>query len=653
MRLTWRAPDIVEIVSGPAGYTSASYPVNISNYIVSGARALRFPTTVPGSYTFRAFYTAPNCTEPTTVEFTENILPVRFSDFTIQQGATCGVSSIDYNFNYNPTPSSSATISAAVLQRKNGNNWDDISTATAGIKSGSFNNIDVAGTYRVRIQKVYSTFYAATAICAGQYEYSNELVVTGSSFPTFTEAYGMFCAASENSKVIVVGGQNGRPWPQGYKYKITHFNRTPYNQVQGHDPSYLDYDFRQTFTLPDGTYTFSLLDICDNEISRELDITALAAPVVRNTSICENGQSGLVLSVDAFEQIGYQWFKVVGTKDAFDDENPDDLLVSTTADLTFFPLTTANEGEYYIRITSPGLSCTPLDIPYTLTTDVAPEAGTSNYSCNGGTPYKVHVSDEQFSLNALLNNDGQKGGTWTAAAGTVSTGWSGSTFTPSQSQDGTFNFTYTVEGVSADACNNVPQSSVCVSIVLTSEPLPVTLRSFEVKPVTENGNAGNSGAVVANWSTTEEVNALMFEVERSGDSRNWLHVGSVNAHGDISTPKEYSFTDISPLSGTSYYRLKMVDKDYTYEYSYIRSVERAEGQSVYPNPATTGYITVEAARNAQKLEIFNPEGQLVQRMANGEINEKLNVAHLPTGLYIIRVHAASGSISTHKVFIFN
>ena len=69
----------------------------------------------------------------------------------------------------------------------------------------------------------------------------------------------------------------------------------------------------------------------------------------------------MTLSVDAFGQIGYQWFKVVGTTD-----DADDILVSTSNDLKFASYTADNAGEYYIRLSMPGVACQIADIPYTL-----------------------------------------------------------------------------------------------------------------------------------------------------------------------------------------------------------------------------------------------------------------------------------------------
>src|SRR2546425_4467281 len=50
---------------------------------------------------------------------------------------------------------------------------------------------------------------------------------------------------------------------------------------------------------------------------------------------------------------------------------------------------------------------------------------------------------------------------------------------------------------------------------------------------------------------------------RSIDSRNFSAIGNVIA-GNNSNTNNYSFTDILPLQGKAYYRLKMIDRDGQY-----------------------------------------------------------------------------------------
>jgi hypothetical protein len=74
------------------------------------------------------------------------------------------------------------------------------------------------------------------------------------------------------------------------------------------------------------------------------------------------------------------------------------------------------------------------------------------------------------------------------------------------------------------------------------------------------------------WRTGQETNFEMFVVERSSDGSRFLPVGTVEPQGSYSN---YQYTDVSPLAQSSrvfFYRLKMLDKDQSFDYSVVREV---------------------------------------------------------------------------------
>ncbi len=88
------------------------------------------------------------------------------------------------------------------------------------------------------------------------------------------------------------------------------------------------------------------------------------------------------------------------------------------------------------------------------------------------------------------------------------------------------------------------------------------------------------------WNTSNEINATFYEVERSVDGRTFATIGSVAAR-NTSGSNHYDLVDLNPLSGVTYYRLKMTDKDGTFRYSKVVVVNtRLRGVvAIYPNPA--------------------------------------------------------------------
>ncbi|WP_146202213.1 hypothetical protein [Dyadobacter jejuensis] len=110
---------------------------------------------------------------------------------------------------------------------------------------------------------------------------------------------------------------------------------------------------------------------------------------------------------------------------------------------------------------------------------------------------------------------------------------------------------------------------------LKSVPLPVTLISFTATKV--SGGAERSTALLI-WQTSSEVNSDRFDIERSQDGKKWSSIGNVAAGGDKSSNTNYSFIDKTPTydrtrPGENLYRLKMIDKDGTFAYSRIQSLD--------------------------------------------------------------------------------
>ncbi len=114
----------------------------------------------------------------------------------------------------------------------------------------------------------------------------------------------------------------------------------------------------------------------------------------------------------------------------------------------------------------------------------------------------------------------------------------------------------------------------------TTTTLPVQLVQFIA---TKN----DDGSVKVSWATSQEQNSDFYDVERSGDQADWSSIGTVKAKGFSSTTSNYFLTDKTPLSGTGYYRLKMVDLDGKYKYSPTVTVSTDKNSVplvIYSNP---------------------------------------------------------------------
>lgn len=84
----------------------------------------------------------------------------------------------------------------------------------------------------------------------------------------------------------------------------------------------------------------------------------------------------------------------------------------------------------------------------------------------------------------------------------------------------------------------------------------------------------NNGSNILQWKTASEINSSHFIIQRSADGVNFDNISSVTATGYSSSLRSYSFTDYTLHSAINYYRLIMVDKDNSKEYSNIVFVKQ-------------------------------------------------------------------------------
>ncbi len=142
-------------------------------------------------------------------------------------------------------------------------------------------------------------------------------------------------------------------------------------------------------------------------------------------------------------------------------------------------------------------------------------------------------------------------------------------------------------------------------------------------------------AVQLKWSTESESNAGYFELQRSADGRNFSNIGLVSAR-NLATRNNYTFDDAQPLSGTSFYRLKMVDADGSFKYSGIVKITSSGIQpfEIFPNPVKDVF-TVSGMRNNEVLRLMDASGkELLRRMATG-MSLTIDISQYPTGVYYL------------------
>lgn len=149
------------------------------------------------------------------------------------------------------------------------------------------------------------------------------------------------------------------------------------------------------------------------------------------------------------------------------------------------------------------------------------------------------------------------------------------------------------------------------------------------------------------WLTSSEVNSDFFGIEKSMDGIVFTEIGMVPAQGFSSSPHNYLFYDESPLPGTQYYRLRMVDFDGTFEYSNITAINIDGSQFhnivVYPNPADIFFnVEIIAATDTEIMcRLYDMSGRTVsqstQTITTGKNIFQLDATLLTKSMYLLAI----------------
>ena len=158
---------------------------------------------------------------------------------------------------------------------------------------------------------------------------------------------------------------------------------------------------------------------------------------------------------------------------------------------------------------------------------------------------------------------------------------------------------------------------------------------------------------LCHWSTASELNNDYFMVQRSADSETWSDIGFIDGNGTTTSERHYSFKDLQPLPGTSYYRIRQTDYNGTTDHSDIRSVKKTFGGTIsaYPNPSTD-ILTLTPWKISNTVKMMESGGREVLIQCNDQ--GQINVRQLTSGTYILEVtDHESGEIQRLPVMVSN
>ena len=161
--------------------------------------------------------------------------------------------------------------------------------------------------------------------------------------------------------------------------------------------------------------------------------------------------------------------------------------------------------------------------------------------------------------------------------------------------------------------------------------------------------------ILIKWSTASEIENAYFVLEKSTNLSNWKVVARLHGAGNSSIPKTYHLYDEKPNEGTSYYRLKLIDKYGKETFSNIININLLDevlSVQIFPNPSdkviTLKNLTPVKNDGNNLIEIFNSLGSQVKMVEMGSADSQtINVEDLVPGVYYLK----SGNSKLQKLLI--
>jgi hypothetical protein len=172
--------------------------------------------------------------------------------------------------------------------------------------------------------------------------------------------------------------------------------------------------------------------------------------------------------------------------------------------------------------------------------------------------------------------------------------------------------------------------------------LPITGLSFNA--VKENNT------VKLNWHTLTEINSSRFDIERSKNGLQFESIGQMQASGNSSIRKDYSYTDTAPEKNLNYYRLKQIDIDGRFIYSPLRLVKFGDDKKFMVYPAlTNGTVTISGITENVLIKLFSSGGQLVKSVSVNTAVSALDISSVAVGIYWLVIEKAGELLYSQKI----
>lgn len=226
----------------------------------------------------------------------------------------------------------------------------------------------------------------------------------------------------------------------------------------------------------------------------------------------------------------------------------------------------------------------------------------------------------------------------------------GETWTPSDINASDFGVAISARRVGGGGGAAVPNIDHIRITVYFEIPLPVKLVHF-------SGRSEDQSTKLS-WETSWEEGNSHFEIQRSQEGSAFETLGFVAGNNNSTETITYTYTDLSPLPGVNYYRLKQVDFNGTFAFSeVIRVTVRPESKPYLLTPTyfqSNTLLTINGSSpETYLLTIIDQSGKVVNRIIPKSRETHISGKELPgTGLYFYRLTSKNQLMGTGKLWFY-
>lgn len=187
--------------------------------------------------------------------------------------------------------------------------------------------------------------------------------------------------------------------------------------------------------------------------------------------------------------------------------------------------------------------------------------------------------------------------------------------------------------------SRIMDTAVCTTAILA---LPISFTAEKM-----NGNALLRWTMNTNAAATEG-----FIIQHSVDGRNFSEIATIAYQQNLAN---YSFEHRNAIKGMNYYRLKIINRNGSIEYTEIRSLNFGAGNKkirLFPNPVAnqlTVILPEELVREHVQVIITNASGKVIMKTTSRNNTEiQLNCTGLLPGIYFVTFSGESVTV-TEKI----